>query len=121
MQKRDKYTNHYRIRSIHEIEAQHGDVWYKLLKFINSLKKGEIFTDITINKMFKNHKATYIVWEYMHDIRAAGYIEYFNTKTTVSSFRKLHDIPYHISRSKFYRNGKGKMLWIESEVVFKKE
>lgn len=101
------------------IEAEIGDVWYRVLRYVNSFKKGYGFSEEELEKSFKKSEHN-LVFSFIHDIRAAGYI---GVSATLRSVRyiKLHDVPYHISREKFEKNNKGDMLWIESEVVFKKE
>lgn len=101
------------------IEAETGDVWYRVLKYVNSFKKGEGFSGEQIEKRFKKSEHI-LVFGFVHDIRAAGYLG-VSGKTYPTKFIKLHDVPYHISREKFMKNNRGDMLWIESEVVFKKE
>lgn len=118
MQKREKQRPHYRYLP-YEIEADTGDIWYRVLKYVNSFKKGEGFSGEQIEKHFKK-KEHMTVFGFVHDIRAAGYLG-VSGKTYPTKFIKLHDVPYHISREKFVKNNRGDMLWIESEILFKKE
>jgi len=125
MQKRDKQY----LKSIFDTmkyyeESRKGDLWYRLIKFINGYENGKLILETDIDRVFQNRK-TEEVWSYIDMLCKAGYLEIDKESWKVPfkpvSLKKLHNIPYHISREKFERNHSGKMLWIESEVLFKKE
>lgn len=131
MQRRSKEQERNRKLYYHNLEimkyqekARLGDLWYRVLKFVNGFENGKHFGAIDIKKSFSRTSEDH-VWAYIHAIRHAGYIEIDKAShwggDQGSRFKKLHDVPMHISREKFEQNHSGKMLWIESEILFKKE
>ena len=133
MQNRNKEQKRNRPLYYHNLEimkyqekARLGDLWYRTLKFVNGFENGKFFDANDIRQAFqRKHEDN--VWAYIHAIRHAGYIEidatyqYHWSEDNNLRFKKLHDVPMHISKEKFEQNHSGKMLWIESEVLFKKE
>ena len=105
-------------------KTRQGDLWYTTIKFINAFKNGEFITAFDVRTRF-TRKSESDVWVYIHTIRYAGYLEMIKGTDwynhTPAKFKKLYDVPYHISKEKFEKNRNGEMLWIESEVLFKKE
>ena len=99
-----------------------GDLWYKVIKFINGYEIGKLITANDIDNFFRG-KSSSDAWTFIHAICKAGYLEEDKPgwMFPCSCFKRVHDVPYHISREKFEQNHSGKMLWIESEVLFKKE
>lgn len=123
-QRNIKYYNHNLEVMKYQEKVRQGDLWYRVIKFINSFENGKFFDAHNIRQAFQRKSEDH-VWAYIHAIRHAGYIEIDKASDwggdLGSRFKKLHDVPYHISRDKFEKNHSGKMLWIEAEVLFKKE
>mgnify|MGYP001415154411 CR=1 FL=1 len=120
MKKRDK--QYLKTMKYYE-ESRKGDLWYRVIKFINRYENGKLIFDTDISRTFQNRK-TGEVWTYVDMLCKAGYLEVNYEESWLDkkvSIKKLHDIPYYISRENFERNQSGRMLWIESEVVFKKK
>lgn len=131
MQRRSKEQERNKALHFHNTEvmkyqekARIGDLWYRTLKFVNSFENGKFFNANDIRQSFQRKNENH-VWAFIHAIRHAGYLEIDNAShwggDQGSRFKKLHDVPMHISKEKFEQNHSGKMLWIESEVLFKKE
>ncbi len=130
MQRRNKEQNrnrkyYYNLELMkYQEKARIGDLWYRTLKFVNSFKNGEFFDANNIRQVF-HRKNEDLVWGFIHAIRHAGYLEIDKASywggDQGSRFKKLYDVPMHISKEKFEQNHAGKMLWIETEILFKKE